>query len=203
VSLWQRLVRIAAVRRLGLALAVLCIGCSAFGKGATGPELTQREVARGAVAGLAWGVRLSVEVCARAIVALDNVEDKRADALYETCADGWDVAHAALVAADAIIDAKEAWDAGKVACLANRALEALGGIMTGLRKVGATLPDDVQATIDDGIALGRYLIRLAPGGSCPLPITPKPTAAPAPTVAPSQVLFVTRGNVLFVRAVLS
>lgn len=166
------------VRVMPLAFAIWAVAC----KPAKSPELTQREIARGAVQGLAWGVRLSVEVCARAVVAMDDRGDARADELYNACVQGWDVAHASLLAADAIIDAREAWDAGKVACLANRSLEALAQIMAGLRKVDAKMDADIQTTIDDGIALGRYLVRMAPGGSCPMPKA-KPAAAPAPSVS--------------------
>lgn len=163
------------IRIMPLAFALVAgVAC----RPAKSPELTQREIARGAVQAMAWGVRLSVEVCARAVVQLDDRGDGRAEALYETCATGWDTAHAALIAADALIDAADAWDAGKVGCLTSRSLDALAGIMAALEKVGAQLPDDVRVTIADGIRLGSWLAKLAPGGTCVVP-APRP-AAPAP-----------------------
>lgn len=180
----KRLVR---VMPLAFALTALT-GCGVFGgKGAKAPELTEREIARGAIHGLAWSVRLGTEACARVVMALDAADDPRAEPLYVTCEQSWEVAKASLNAADHVIDAWDAGTAGKIACLGRRALDALAETMVALRKLDVKIPADIAVTIHDGIQLGSWLARLAPGGgSCPLPTTPKP--APAPASAPAVTL---------------
>ena len=169
MSLWQRLVRIAAVRRLGLALAVVALtGCGLFG-GPKSPEATARETVRGAIWGLANAVELATNVCAKTWLKMDE-ESPEARKLFAVCRSAWDEAEAALEAADKIVDV---WDtatsAPKIACLGARALDALAGIMHVLNDFGVKMDAALKVTIDDGLALAKWLVRLAPGGSCPLP----------------------------------
>lgn len=169
------------LRIMPLAFALVALGGCSWLTGPKSPELAAREVVRGAVAGASWGVRVATAYCAHVVARLDDSDDSRADALWQTCADSFDAAKAALVAADVVVDAWDAAAAGKVACLAGRALVAFDAILAALEKVGAKLPADVRATVDDGVKLGRFLVALVPGGgSCPMPAKkPEPAFTPS------------------------
>lgn len=175
MSLWQRLVRVAAVRRLGLALAIVTLsGCGLFGP-AKSPDTVARETVRGAIWGLANATELAASVCAKTWLKMDE-ESPEAKRLFTVCKTSWDEAEAALEAADKVVDLWDSDTSGaKIACLGARALDALAGIMHVLNDFGVKMDAALKATIDDGLALGKWLVRLAPGGSCPLPPVPAVT----------------------------
>jgi hypothetical protein len=169
VSLLRRLAILATVRRMGLALAVFTLsGCGMFG-GAKSPDAVARETVRGAIWGVANAVELATNVCAKTWLKMDE-ESPEAKRLFTVCKTSWDQAEAALEAADRVVDLWDAATSGaKIACLGARALDALAGIMHVLNDFGVKMDAALKVTIDDGLALAKWLVRLAPGGSCPLP----------------------------------
>lgn len=154
---------------------ILCV-VEACGCKPANTALAARETVRGAILGLANGAQYATLVCAR--VYQQMPDGPEAEALFETCSTGWDQAKASLNAADHLVDVWDEATAPRVVCLASRALAAVAATMTALRKLAVTLPPDVKVTIDDGIRLGEWLLRLAPGSAaCEVPA--KAPSAPA------------------------
>lgn len=145
-----------------LALVSFC-GCSP----AKSP--IARETVRGAITGTASAVEYATRVCAKTWAFMDE-DSPEAKRLFATCKNGWDDAEQALEAADKLVDT---WDAAvtapKVACLAGRALSALQATVNALDALGIKMDAALRATIDDGLALARWLVAMAPGGTCALP----------------------------------
>lgn len=152
------------MKRLAVLAAVLAlVACKPANSAAA------RETVRGAIFGTANAVELATVVCARVWQKMDE-DTPEAKRLFSTCKNGWDDAEAALEAADKIVDTWDAATSGaKLACLGGRALAALQSIVTALDEVGVPMDAALRATIDDGIALARWMVAIAPGGVCQVP----------------------------------
>jgi hypothetical protein len=147
-----------------VALALIMIVASCLG--ACRPaEFPARETARGAIHGMSWGVQLATVECAVAVEMLPP--GKPGDELHDLCDTSWDIAFEALLAAEYAADHWDTASAGKVACLAGRALAAFERIVDALDDIGATISEDNAAPIEDAMKLGKFLIGLATsGGQC-------------------------------------
>lgn len=160
-------------------LAVSLIAC----RPAASP--TARETVRGAVLGVANAMQYATLVCARIVVSLEDAgENAKAQGLYDTCERNWEAARASLNAADKLVDTWQAGSEGKIVCLAQQALDSLASTMTALRKLNVDMPEDIRVTIDDGIRLAQWLIRLAPGGGAAC-VVPEPAPKKAAPSAPA------------------
>ncbi len=98
------------------------------------PGVAPRETARSVVLLTADAVKQLDVACARMATA-------KHDALLATrCADGYDVARAALIGAELAVDAYDSAGAGDLPCAVARATEAVQRIALALSAAGGTVP---------------------------------------------------------------
>lgn len=140
--------------------AALLVGCAK-------PQEAQsatRESYRAAVVMVARAVKLVDVACAGvAQQEWDSGAEAEAIALARKCSSGYDTARDALLAAQAALDAADAWKSG-LGCLFSRALDGLTRIVDALHSAG--LEDkDFPLDIPDAIKLAKTMSTLA-GGSC-------------------------------------
>jgi hypothetical protein len=112
-------------------------------KGAAAP----REQARGAVLTVAEGLRQADFACADLAIAARDLP------LAEACADAYDAAREALLAAEAGVDAWDRGAAGEVSCATARAVEGLQRMISLVAAAGGRLP----AVVEDALRLAPLL----------------------------------------------
>jgi len=113
-----------------------------------------RKTARAAILTVATAVAVADGVCAT--TARDRIDAT----LAKTCADAYDAARPALLAAESGVDA---WDSGQqhdVACAANHAITALQNMGDALTRAGVTWP----SVVTDALSISRTLQNV--GGGC-------------------------------------
>jgi len=143
--------------KLSLVL-IAAIGCVPFLLIACGSTpataSTPRDQARAAILTIAEGVKTGDAVCAEAALAL-----KKAD-LAKGCADAYDDARSALLAAEAGVDAWDNGARGEVACASSKALAAVVDIENLLAANGVEVP----AVVTDAVKLGQVFLPLCAAG---------------------------------------
>lgn len=108
-----------------------------------------RETARAVVLGVAEAVKIADASCATAALTV-GVEDRaKGRAIATACADAYDVARPAVLAAATAVDAWDAGDHRGVICGLATAGKALGQIAESIRAAGAKLPP----VVEDGLRL--------------------------------------------------
>jgi hypothetical protein len=111
-----------------------------------------RETARSVVLTVAEAAKVADSTCARLALstfALDESKRERAKALAVTCADAYDVARPAIIAAAEGVDA---WDSGSrkgVVCGLAKASPALLSMAGAIRAAGGKLP----LVVEDGLRM--------------------------------------------------
>lgn len=110
-----------------------------------------RETARAVVLTVAEAVRTADALCATVAIRIGTEQDKRETArkLAVACADAYDVARPAVLAAATAVDAWDAGDHRGVVCGLATAGKALGSIVDAVRAAGATVPP----LVEDGLRL--------------------------------------------------
>jgi len=108
-----------------------------------------RETARAVVLTVAEAVRTSDALCATVAIRIGADDRARGRALAVACADAYDVARPAVLAAATAVDAWDAGDHRGVVCGLATAGKALGSIVDAVRAAGATVPP----LVEDGLRL--------------------------------------------------
>ncbi|WP_394823726.1 hypothetical protein [Pendulispora albinea] len=129
---------------------VHALGCGPA-RGASSPA---RDTARGAILTVAKAVSVADGVCTAAA-------RERSDAkLAKMCADAYDAARPALLAAESGVDAWENGQRQRVACATTDAAVALRNLGDALARVGVSLPP----VLSDALSLSRGLEEVCHGG---------------------------------------
>jgi len=108
-----------------------------------------RETARAVVLTVAEAVRTADTLCATVALRIGADDRARGRALAVSCADAYDVARPAVLAAATAVDAWDAGDHRGVVCGLATAGKALGQIAESIRATGAKLPP----VVEDGLRL--------------------------------------------------
>ncbi len=116
-----------------MAAVLLFQGCSST----PGAKTPARDVARAVVVTLAKATAGADLVCASIAMAQKDA------AIAKACADSYDVARPALLAAEAGIDAWEDGESGRIACLVVDGATALSKTAETITKAGGKVPLDV------------------------------------------------------------
>lgn len=125
-------------------LSAMLVGCAS--------SIAPRETARAVVVTTAEAAKVADSTCAQlalATVAADESKRQVAGTLATTCADAYDVARSAIIAAAEGVDA---WDAGGrhgVVCGLAKAAPALVSMAGAIRAAGGKLP----LLVEDGLRL--------------------------------------------------
>ncbi len=154
--------------KAALASIVLTFGCATAAKIL---PLPPREQARGAVAGMAWGVQEATAACGDVILAEHHAgKTTIAKRHLAQCRAAWNAAKTALLVAQDAVDAWEMASANTAACAAFQALDALESTVAAVREGGGVLSESAVKQIDDARALAAFLIKISGGkaNQCPI-----------------------------------
>lgn len=136
-----------------IALVAIAATCAAALQSCTPAQAkaAPRETARAVVLTVAEAVRTADALCATVAIRIGTESDKRETArkLAVSCADAYDVARPAVLAAATAVDAWDAGDHRGVVCGLAEAGKALGLIVDAVKAAGATVPP----LVEDGLRL--------------------------------------------------
>jgi hypothetical protein len=137
-----------------IGFAALAIACAAYACSPKQAEQAPRQSARAVVLAVAEAARVADKLCADiALKAAAVGKREGAEALASTCADAYDVARPAIVAAAEGVDAWESGERLGVVCGLARASSALLTIVGAIKAAGASVPP----VVEDGLRLAGVL----------------------------------------------
>ncbi len=131
----------------GMGVVLFLSAAVAFSATACKPGQTPRETGRATVLVVADAVKQLDALCAALARA------KQDAALGQSCADGYDVARASLISAEAALDAYDSVGAGNLPCAVAHSVTAMQGMVDSIRKAGGSTPP----VVDDAFALAPLL----------------------------------------------
>lgn len=108
-----------------------------------------RETARAVVLTTAEAIRVADTLCATVALRIGTTDREAGRKLAVSCADAYDVARPAVLAAATAVDAWDAGDRKGVVCGLAEAGKALALIVDAVRAAGATIPP----LVEDGLRL--------------------------------------------------
>lgn len=108
-----------------------------------------RETARAVVLTTAEAIRIADTLCATVALRIGTTDREAGRKLAVSCADAYDVARPAVLAAATAVDAWDAGDHRGVVCGLATAGRSLGQIADAVRAAGATIPP----LVEDGLRL--------------------------------------------------
>lgn len=108
-----------------------------------------RETARAVVLTTAEAIRVADTLCATVALRIGTTDREAGRKLAVSCADAYDVARPAVLAAATAVDAWDAGDHKGVVCGLATAGKALGSIVDAVKAAGATIPP----LVEDGVRL--------------------------------------------------
>ena len=133
---------------------VAAIGCGLYACSSTPPaNSSPRETARAAVILFAKTTAIADEACATLAKTKQDVS------IAKTCADAYDIARPALLAAEAGVDAWESGSKNEVACAVAKASNALTKIAETVKAGGGTLP----LSVIDSLKFATSIVGECPG----------------------------------------
>lgn len=134
-----------------LALALVAMAAAAVVQSCSPAQAraAPRETARAVVLTVAEAVRTADTLCATVALRIGADDRARGRALATACADAYDVARPATLAAATAVDAWDAGDHRGVICGLATAGRSLGQIADAVRAAGATIPP----LVEDGLRL--------------------------------------------------
>ncbi len=134
---------------LGLAIAAIGLAVVVESCSPAQAKAAPRETARAVVLAVAEAVRTADTLCATVALRIGADNRERGRALATACADAYDVARPATMAAATAVDAWDAGDHRGVICGLATAGRSLGQIADAVRAAGATIPP----LVEDGLRL--------------------------------------------------
>lgn len=134
---------------LGLAVVAMAAAALVESCSPAQAKAAPRETARAVVLAVAEAVRTADTLCATVALRIGADNRDRGRALATTCADAYDVARPATLAAATAVDAWDAGDHRGVICGLATAGRSLGQIADAVRAAGATIPP----LVEDGLRL--------------------------------------------------
>ena len=122
-----------------------------FGQSCTpaAAKAAPRETARAVVLTTAEAIRVADTLCATVALRIGTIDREAGRKLAVSCADAYDVARPAVLAAATAVDAWDAGDHRGVVCGLATAGKALGLIVDAVKAAGATIPP----LVEDGLRL--------------------------------------------------
>lgn len=134
-----------------IALVAIAATCAAALQSCTPAQAkaAPRETARAVVLTTAEAIRVADTLCATVALRIGTTDREAGRKLAVSCADAYDVARPAVLAAATAVDAWDAGDRKGVVCGLATAGKALGSIADAVKAAGATIPP----LVEDGLRL--------------------------------------------------